>query len=39
MRTEKAEGPQEPGKDRRPRTKAPKPRRTGAAGPIGFGSV
>lgn len=39
MRTEKPEGPQEPGKDRKPRNVAAKPRRTGEKGPIGFGSV
>jgi flagellar hook-length control protein FliK len=39
MRTEKAEGPQEPNDKRRPRSGAAKPRRTGANGPIGFGTV
>ena len=39
MRTEPAQGPQEPGKDRKPNVPTTRPARTGESGPLGFGSV
>jgi len=39
MRTEKAEGPQEPGNGKQQRDVGKRPRRGGKQGPLGFGSV
>lgn len=39
MKAEKPEGPQEPGFQKRKRGERARPKRTGNAGPLGFGSV